>query len=147
MESFYIDKLANSGVPVSISGKTWYVSQITLRDQGKLQAVIRKIQPSPLAEAMASIKSLPESIAKDVIRDARKEMAFYPHPLTSPEGLNLILSNEEGQKAILSACLGRNNTITQEEIESMADSMTYPMFMRIASIAISGEDPETDPKA
>ena len=42
MESFYVDKLANSGVIREINGKQYRVAQVTLEDLGLLQAVIRK---------------------------------------------------------------------------------------------------------
>jgi hypothetical protein len=72
---------------------------------------------------------------------------FWPSPITSQEGLNVILSNEEGQKALIKASLGKKTTLSEADIEALMDVVTYPLFMRIAAIAISGEDPETDPKA
>lgn len=147
MDSFPIDRLANSGVPVDIGGKTWYVAQLTLRDQGKLQAVIRKIQPTPLSVATSAAKGLGPDIAGQLLKDARKDMLFWPSPITSQEGLAILFNNEEGQKELIKAAFGKRQPITDEDIDALLDSMTYVQFMRIAAIAISGEDPETDPKA
>lgn len=148
MESFSIDKLANAGIPVDISGKTYFVSQITLRDQGRLQSVLRTIQPLPMDQVAAIAKALPADVAAQVIKDARKEQSlYYPVPLTSPEGLSLLLGNENGQKALLKAALGKQQQISDAEIDELIDKMTYTQFMRVAGIAISGEDPDTDPKA
>lgn len=148
MESFAIDKLANSGIPVDIGGKTYFVTQITLRDQGKLQSVLRKIQPLPLEQVKSIAPSLPADVAAQVIKDARKEQSlFYPVPLTSTEGLSLLLGNEEGQKALLQAGLGKQQKLSEDDINNMLDVITYPQFMRVAGIAISGEDPDADPKS
>lgn len=146
-ESFHIDKLANAGIPVDLLGKTWYVSQITLRDHGKLQAVIRSVQPHPVAETIAAVKGLSQEISRELIRDSRKDLLHWPAPVTSPEGLTILLGCEEGQKELLKASLGKQQKVTDDDIMSMIDTLSYPQFMRIASIAISGDDPENDPKA
>lgn len=145
--SFSIDKLANSGTPVEIDGKVWLVSQLTLRDQGKLQTVLKTIQPSPMSQVTSMSRSLsPESYAM-VVRDARKDMLFWPSPITTPEGLNLVLTNEEGQKALLNLSLGKLQEVSEVILSDLVEKITYPQFIRIASIAISGEDPDNDPKS
>lgn len=146
-ESFPIDKLSNAGVPMDISGKTWYVSQITLRDHGRLQAVIRSVQPHPVTETVAAVKGLSADIAKDLCRDARKDLLHWPAPVTSPEGLGILLGSEEGQKELLRASLGKQQKVTDDDISGLLDTLSYTQFMRLASIAISGEDPDNDPKA
>lgn len=146
-ESFHIDKLANTGVPLEFMGKTWRVSQITLRDHGRLQSVIRSVQPHPVTETLAAVKGLPQDITKDLIRDSRKDLLHWPAPVTSPEGLTILLGCEEGQKELLKASLGKSQALSDGDLSSLLDTLTYPQFMRIASIAISGEDPENDPKA
>ena len=77
METFHIDKLANSGIPMDISGKTYFVAQVTLRDQGRLQSVIRSLQPNPMVEAKEAVKGLNPELAKEIIRDARKDLLHY----------------------------------------------------------------------
>jgi len=145
--SFSIDKLANSGTPIEIDGKVWLVSQLTLRDQGKLQTTLKTIQPSPMSQIAPMSRTLsPESYAM-VVRDARKDMLFWPSPITTPEGLNLVLTNEEGQKALLSLSLGKLQEMSEAIIADLVEKITYPQFIRIATIAISGEDPENDPKS
>lgn len=149
MDSFHIDKLANSGVPLQIGDKVWYAAQISLRDQGRLQAVIRKIQPPPPKEDELKRTwgaGLPSETITALVRDARKEAQFWPAPITSQEGLNILLGHEDGQKALIMASLGKRQQITDQDVESLMDEMTYPMFMRLAAIAISGDDPETAPK-
>jgi hypothetical protein len=147
MESFTIDKLANSGTPMQINGKDWLVTQLTLRDQGSLQAVIRKVQPKPMEHALTVIKGLPAEVVSQILRDARKDMMFWPSPITSQEGLAILFNHEEGQKAVIKAALGRAQVCTDDDVEEIAGQMTYVDFMRLAAIAISGEDPEDDPKA
>lgn len=148
-EVFHIDKMANTGIPLEIDGKTFYACQITLRDQGRLQSVIRKIQPPPPKEedVKKNLAGLPPETITELVKDARKAAAFWPSPITSQEGLNIILGNEEGQKELIKASLGKKTQLSDSDIDSLMDSMTFPMFMRLAAIAISGEDPETDPKA
>lgn len=147
MESFTIDKLANSGTPMRINGKDWLVTQLTLRDQGQLQAVIRKLQPKPMDQALAAIKGLPADVSSQILRDARKDMMFWPSPITSQEGLTILFNHEEGQRAVIKAALGRAQECTDADVEVLTGEMTYVEFMRLAAIAISGEDPEDDPKA
>jgi len=145
--SFSIDKLANSGTPIEIDGKVWLISQLTLRDQGKLQTILKTIQPSPMSQVVSMSRTLsPDSYAM-VLRDARKDMLFWPSPITTAEGLNLILTNEEGQKALLSLSLGKLQEMSEATIADLVDKITYTQFIRIASIAISGEDPDNDPKS
>ena len=146
---FHIDKMANSGVPIEIDGKPYHACQITLRDQGYLQSVIRKLQPPPPREedVKKNMAGMPPEVITELVKDARKSAMFWPSPITSQEGLNVILSNEEGQKALIKASLGKKTTLSEADIEALMDVVTYPLFMRIAAIAISGEDPETDPKA
>jgi hypothetical protein len=148
MESFHIDKLANSGVPLDIDGNTYYASQITLRDQGRLQSVIRKIQPPPPKESdvKRDLAGLPPETITELVRDARKAAQFWPSPITSQEGLNILLGNEEGQKELIKSSLGKKQSLTDSDIDALMDVMTYPMFMRLAAIAISGDDPDTAPK-
>ena len=147
MESFTIDRLANSGVPFRINGKEWFVTQLTLRDQGKLQAVIKSLQPNPLDAAIKATRGLTPDLASQILRDARKEALFWPSAITSEEGLSILFNDERGQKAILKAALGRAQECSDEDIESMIDVMSFADFMRLAAIAISGKDPENDPKA
>lgn len=147
METFHIDKLANSGVPMEICGKTLFVTQVTLRDQGRLQSVIRSLQPNPMNEAKDAVKGLAPDLAKEIIRDARKDLLHYPAAITSPEGLNILLTSEEGQKELIKAALGKRQNLSDSDVDGLIDALTYPQFMRLASIAISGEDPEADPKA
>lgn len=149
MEVFHIDKMSNSGIPLDIDGTTYYACQITLRDQGRLQSVIRKIQPPPPKEedVKKNLAGLPPETITELVKDARRAANFWPSPITSQEGLNVILGNEEGQKELIKASLGKKVHLTDADIESLMDKMTFPMFMRLAAIAISGEDPETDPKA
>lgn len=146
---FHIDKLTNSGVPLEIGGATYYACQITLRDQGRLQSVIRKIQPPPPKEedVKKNLAGLPPETITDLVKDARKAAHFWPSPITSQEGLNIILNNEEGQRELIKASLGKRTQLTDTDVDGIMDQMTYPMFMRLAAIAISGEDPELDPKA
>lgn len=146
---FHIDKMANSGIPIEIEGKTYHACQITLRDQGHLQAVIRKLQPPPPKEedVKKTMAGMPSEVITELVKDARKAAMFWPSPITSQEGLNVILSNEEGQKALIKASIGKKMQLSESDIEALMDVITYPLFMRIAAIAISGEDPETDPKA
>jgi len=146
---FHIDKMANSGVPIEIDGKPYHACQITLRDQGHLQSVIRKLQPPPPREedVKKNMAGMPPEVITELVKDARKSAMFWPSPITSQEGLNVILSNEEGQKALIKASLGKKTQLSESDIEALMDVVTYPLFMRIAAIAISGEDPETDPKA
>jgi hypothetical protein len=146
-EVFHIDRLANSGVEVQIAGKPFRVSQFTLRDQGVLQSLIRKLQPSPMAQTQKILRGLaPETVA-DLLKDARKAELFWPQPVASTEGLQILVNTEEGQRAILKAALSKAQTITDEDIDTLMDTLTIPEFMRIAGIAVSGEDPEADPKA
>lgn len=148
MDSFHIDKLANTGVPLPIGEKVYYAAQITLRDQGRLQSVIRKIQPPPPKEEdiKRNLTGLPPETITELVRDARKAAQFWPAPITSQEGLNILLGHEDGQKELIRASLGKRQQITEDDVERLMDEMTYPMFMRLAAIAISGDDPETSPK-
>ena len=141
--------MSNAGIPIEIGGKQYFACQITLRDQGHLQTVIRKLQPPPPREedVKKDMAGMPPEVITDLVKDCRKAKMFWPSPITSQEGLNIILSNEEGQKALIKASLGKKTPLSESDIEELIDVLTYPLFMRIAAIAISGEDPETDPKA
>lgn len=147
MESFSIDKLANAGTPFTIAGKVWLATQLTLRDQGKLQAIIKKLQPKPMDVALQASRGLPAEAVAAIVKDARKDQLFWPSAITSQDGLAVLFNNEEGQKELLKASLGRAQQCTDADIEEIMDQMTFVDFMRLAAIAISGEDPDNDPKA
>lgn len=147
MESFPIDKLVNAGVPLTIAGKEYLVTQFTLRDQGRLQAVIRKLEPNPLDVATKAMRGLASDVAAQVIKDARKDAMFWPSPITSDTGLAILFNHEEGQKEVLKAALSRAQECTDADIEAIMDRLTYMDFMKLAAVALSGEIPEQDPKA
>jgi hypothetical protein len=67
--------------------------------------------------------------------------------VASPEGLQLLVNSDEGQKALLKAAIGRNEGVSDSTIEDLYGELSYAEFMRIAAIAVSGEDPDNDPKA
>lgn len=146
MESFYVDKLANSGVIREINGKQYRVAQVTLEDLGLLQAVIRKTVESPMDTATRYSKSLPPDVSKELFREAIKSNQHWPPPVPSAEGINVLLNCLDGQRALLKASLGKHHELTDEDVDQLARSMTYPEFMKIAAIAISGDDQDNDPK-
>ena len=146
MATFYIDKLANTGTSVSIAGKEYVIKQLSMRDQAVLQGVIRKIQPNPYLEAVEAVKSLPKEVADKVIESARVDRKRWPSSVTSSEGMEILVSEYEGQKALLKCGL----KINDEEADAILAELNFETFMRVASIAISGEDPVSEadhPKA
>lgn len=144
MSVFHIDRLANTGIEVEIGSKTYKVKQFSLRDQGNLQAIIRKIQPHPVTETIELIKGMPSGVAAEMLKDARKSAMFWPQPVTSQEGLQILMNNPDGQKAVLTSSM----SITAQEAEELMADLSFQDFMRIAVIAISGEEPVEgdDPK-
>lgn len=150
MESFDIGKMANTGIPVEVNGRTLYARQISLRDMGRLQSVIRKIQPPPpkVEDIKKDFAGLPHETITELIKDARRQAAFWPAPVASGEGMAIILHNEEGQKELLRASLMKTNDLTEADIEKIMDDMPLTTFSRILNIAITGDDkvPE-DPEA
>lgn len=136
MSVFHIDRLANAGIPIEFNGKTYTARQLTMRDQGVLQAIIRKIEPDPLQEAINSSAGLDRELAREIIKDGKKAKAAYPTPITSPDGITKVLSCEEGQEALIKLSL----KCTDEEANDILGNINYGEFMRLAAIAISGED-------
>lgn len=145
-ESFYIDRLANIGTEVEVAGKSVRVQQITFRNQGELQAVIRKLQPRPLDTLKQIKSSLDPRYAGEVVLGLVKSDAFWPAPVASPEGIQILLGSEEGQMALLKAALAKVNNMSADEISELADNMSLAEFQTIAAIAISGEEPTASPK-
>lgn len=146
-EVFQIDRLANSGVNVDAAGQSIKVRQITIRDQGELQAIIRKNQPFPSTHAKKVVAGMDKAVAAEVMINAVKADLFWPQTIASSEGIQMLLSCEEGQKAILKAATAKANGFTDEDIEKLMDELTTTEFQRIATIAIIGDDPGNDPKA
>lgn len=146
MAVFHIDKLANIGVQVQIAGKPRTVRQLTLGDQGVLQDIIRRVEPNPFAVATEMAKGLPDSLAKEIIFDGKKSAKAWPSSVNSPEGIEILVGSAEGQRAILKTSM----RLSDEEVEEVMGLITYVEFMRLAAIAISGDDPgevTADPKA
>ena len=136
MSVFHIDRLVNAGIPIEFNGKTYTARQLTMRDQGVLQAIIRKIEPDPLQEAVNLAVGLDKELAREIIKDGKKAKAAYPTPITSPDGITKVLSCEEGQEALIKLSL----KCTDEEAGEILGNINYAEFMRLAAIAISGED-------
>lgn len=145
-ETFYIDKLANVGTEVQVAGKSLKVQQITFRNQGELQSVIRKIQPRPLDTYKQLKSSLDPRYAAEIVLGLVKQEAFWPAPVASPEGIQILLGSETGQIALLKAALSKANSLSDDDISELADSMSLSEFQTIAAIAISGEEPSSSPK-
>lgn len=150
MESFDIGKLANTGIPVEVNGRTLYARQISLRDMGRLQSVIRKIQPPPpkIDELKKELSGLPNEVVTEMIKDAKRQAAFWPAPVASSEGMNIILNNEDGQKELLKAALMKPNGLTESDIDALMEEMPLLVFSKVMNIAITGDDkPADDPEA
>lgn len=150
MESFDIGKLANTGIPVEVNGRTLYARQISLRDMGRLQSVIRKIQPPPpkVEDIKKDFAGLPHETITELLKDARRQAAFWPAPVASSEGMNIILNNEDGQKELLKAALAKPNGLTDSDIDALMEEMPLLVFSKVMNIAITGDDsPADDPEA
>jgi hypothetical protein len=139
-ESFYIDMLANAGVEITIAGQKVRVHQLTLRDQGRLQSVIRSVQPHPVTEAKSLNELIDDqTIRTENLRQAVKLAAYWPSAVASDEGLQILLSRIEGQTMLLECVL----RISPEEAEKLTGELQIKDFMRIAATALSGVDPDT----
>ena len=151
-ESFYIDLLANAGVEIIIAGQKVRVHQLTLRDQGRLQAVIRSIQPHPVSQAKTLNELIDDpAIRTENLRQAVKLASYWPAAVASDDGLQILLSRIEGQTMLLECVL----RVSAQEAEKLTGELQIKDFMRIAATALSGVDPDTqvdvpgddDPKA
>lgn len=145
MSVFHIDRLSNTGFDVEIGSKTYRIKQFSLRDQGNLQAIIRKVQPHPVTETIELVKGMPSGVAAEMLKDARKAAQLWPQAVTTQDGLQILVNSGEGQKAVLRFAMG----LSDSEAEELMGDLSFQDFMRIAAIAISGEDPtgDDDPKA
>ena len=139
-ESFYIDRLANAGVEIPVAGRIVRVYQFTMGDHGRLQSIIRRLQPHPMAEAkeMAAGIELQE-IAAEILRDGYRYEKLWPAPLDSEEGIRILMNDVDGRRAIVACGL----RISNEEADRLIDAMSIPDFVRIMSTAILGLDPAT----
>lgn len=139
-ESFYIDRLVNAGVEIPIAGRIVRVYQLTMGDHGRLQAIIRRLQPHPMTEAkeMAAGIELKE-IAAEILRDGYQGKNRWPAPLDSEEGIRVLMNDADGRRAIVACGL----RISDEEADRLIDSISIPEFVRIMSTAIIGIDPAT----
>ena len=151
-EQYYIDMLVNAGVEIVVSGHKLRVYQLTLRDQGTLQSVIRAIQPHPVSEAKELNDLIDDpTIRTENLRQAIKQASYWPSAVASDEGLQILLSRLEGQTSLLECVL----RISNEDAQKLTGELQIKDFMRIAATALSGVDPETqvelpgdkDPKA
>lgn len=145
-DTFTIDRMANSGTPMEIAGKTWFVTQVTLNEYGRLQAIIKMLQPKPFEVAKEAARGLPPDLAIPVLNSGRKDQEFWPAPVASSQGLQILFNSREGQRELLKVCLGRAQECKEEDIEHIMQTLGYVEFMKIAAVAISGEDPVDDPK-
>ena len=146
-ESYYIDRLSNSGIEIDAAGRRIKVAQVTMRHQGELQAIIRETQPYPSTHAKKVIAGLPPAVATEIMKQAIKEDQFWPLPVASGDGINFLLASEKGQKMLFKvACQGANK-FTEEQIDEIFLDLTAIEMNRIAVIAITGEDSIGDPKA
>jgi hypothetical protein len=146
-ESFYIDRLANAGVEIDAAGRKFRVAQVTMRHQSQLQAIIRETSPKPSVHAKEYIKGLPEGVATAIAISALKQDCFWPQPVATGEGINILLATEKGQKMLFKcACQGVNKW-TDEEVDEIFFDLTAIEMTRVAILAITGEEGSIDPKA
>ena len=138
-ESFYIDRLSNAGTEINVAGQTMRVYQMTLRDQGVLQATIRAIQPNPIVLGKQLLTEIGLPITLENLREERKAAAFWPATVASNDGMQVLFNDEVGQRTLLQRAL----RINESQASQLMDVLTLKDFVRIATTAISGIDPET----
>lgn len=137
-ETFYVDLLVNAGVEIKVAGTPMRVYQLSIRDQGHLQSIIRAVQPHPFTLFDELSKGQDKQVVEALKADAIRKKDFWPSPVASEEGLRILSGCIEGQKGILKCALH----VSDEQADKLLDLISLTDFQRIMATALTGQDPE-----
>ena len=137
-DAFYVDLLVNAGVEIKIAGTPMRVYQLSIRDQGYLQSIIRAVQPHPFTVFDELSKGKDKTVVDALRADAIKRKEYWPSPVASEEGLRILSGCVEGQRAILKCALH----VSEETADKLLDVIGLSDFQKIMATALTGQDPE-----
>jgi hypothetical protein len=140
MPSFQLNELGHDFEPITVNGREFRFSPLTIGERSKIQAIIRKVQPDPIKVAREAAEGQPEQVVSAIFEKAIKARAFWPASLDSPEGLQLIESSIEIQVAIVQGMLKVNHPeLTASEGQTIAESLSPQTFAAIAVYGLTGK--------
>ena len=89
--------LSQPALTISLGGKTYRFSELTLGAMASLQAWVKDHVPNPLAAVKEHLGGLPVELQKHLLTQARAEAANWPPQVGSPECNRILTSSVVGQ--------------------------------------------------
>jgi hypothetical protein len=143
---FDIDDLIARKFQFRLNSRSWILSELTAGDRAEIGNVMRGVVPNPLTDAKEACRDLPPATAKEIWKEAKRQYAYWPPLPESEDGQAYLFSSREVQQAVLYHGLKRNQTVTQDEVKALVDSIPYQTaLIKLLMFAITGRSAD-DPK-
>ncbi len=143
--------LVNAPREITLAGKTFLVSALTLSDWGTLSAFLKDHSTDPvvaaldqLSKAKASGVVVADEDRKALFESARRDARSWPPRVGSQEWFDLMLWTEGASEKFLACVLRKHQTVTDAEL-ARVNSETTPEESRLLIHRALGLEPS--PKA
>jgi hypothetical protein len=90
---------------VRIAGREWSFSELTLEKRADLQAYLRRAVPHPVDAVKGHIDGLTPEERRPFLEAAREAAREWPPDIGRPDGMQALMSTEEGRAELLAAAL------------------------------------------
>lgn len=144
-ESFSINQLTNGGFVLAIGGREYRFSELRMKDYGRLESHLKRIQPKAEDAVLKAAKELKFAAgeAQEAILKAYERDIFWPVSVDSPPGLGMIQNDDDARTDFIRFCLEKHQPgITSAEAREIQAEMTLKQFSTIAVFAVTGRLPE-----
>jgi hypothetical protein len=142
--AFSIDSLTNSGLVLKIDGRELRFAELRVKDYGRMQEHLRRIQPKPsdmVEAALIKSKATPQETAQGMIMAYEMDL-FWPASVDSKVGMTLIQSDPGARSALIRYSLEKHHPdLTETEAAAIAESMSFRLWSAIAHFAVTGHVP------
>lgn len=137
-----IDILTAAPKEIRFGDRTLLVGALKLRELGLLQRWIREHAEKPGDRLRRELELLPEEDHADARRQAARaeRPESWPPAIGSAEGNRILLAHEDGQLYFLKMMLTKYQSLTESEIDEIAEGLSDDHFGMLVRIAFGSDD-------
>lgn len=144
-ETFTVDQLTNGGFTLNVLGRDYRFAELRMKDYGRLQNHLKRIQPKAVDVLTSSIGKLnlaPNDLTEAILTANERDL-YWPVSVDSPPGLSMIQNDDEARTDFVRFVLEKHQPgITTGEAREVQESLSLREFSQIAVFAVTGKLPE-----
>lgn len=144
-ETFTVDQLTNGGFTLTVNGREYRFSELRMKDYGRLQNHLKRIQPRAVDVLTASIGKLsmaPTDLTEAILTANERDL-YWPVSVDSPPGLSMIQNDDEARLDFVRFVLEKHQPgITTGEAREVTESLSLRQFSQVAVFAVTGKLPD-----